>query len=113
MDPLCHYTRAEAALEHIIPSGNLHMSPYARMRDPLENHELTFSGSLPLDGRPDEALARGTDGSDGRRALRVRRIRESDAVAHRRRDDGLRRRTGRAVAAPRGPRSARTRAASM
>ena len=48
MDPLCHYTRAEAALEHIIPSGNLRMSPYARMRDPLENHELTFSGSLPL-----------------------------------------------------------------
>lgn len=56
MDPLCHYTRAEAALEHIIPSGNLHMSPYARMRDPLENHELTFSGSLPLDGRPEELL---------------------------------------------------------
>ena len=56
MDPLCHYTRAEAALEHIIPSGNLHMRPYARMRDPLENHELTFSGSLPLDGRPEELL---------------------------------------------------------
>lgn len=56
MDPLCHYTRAETALEHIIPSGNLHMRPYARMRDPLENHELTFSGSLPLDGRPEELL---------------------------------------------------------
>jgi hypothetical protein len=56
VDPLCHYTRAEAALEHIIPSGNLRMSPYARMRDPLENHELTFSGSLPLDGRPEELL---------------------------------------------------------
>jgi hypothetical protein len=40
---LCHYTTAEVAFQHIIPSGQLRMSPYARMRDPLENRELPFS----------------------------------------------------------------------
>jgi hypothetical protein len=41
---LCHYTTAEAAFEHIIPWGELLMNPYARMRDPLENRELSFGG---------------------------------------------------------------------
>jgi hypothetical protein len=40
---LCHYTTAEVAFQHIIPWGQLRMSPYARMRDPLENRELPFS----------------------------------------------------------------------
>ena len=59
VDTLCHYTRADAALDHIIPSGRLRMSPYARMRDPLENRELRFAGaSLALEGRSeDDALA--------------------------------------------------------
>jgi hypothetical protein len=56
MDTLCHYTSADAALDHIIPEGKLRMSPYARMRDPLENRELTFVGSLPLDGKPEELV---------------------------------------------------------
>jgi hypothetical protein len=38
-DTLCHYTTADAAFGHIVPSGELRMSPYARMRDPLENRE--------------------------------------------------------------------------
>jgi hypothetical protein len=39
-DRLCHYTTAETAFQYILPSGKLRMSPYARMRDPLENREL-------------------------------------------------------------------------
>jgi len=42
---LCHYTTAEAAFEHIVPSGELRLSPYSRMRDPLENHDLAFGGA--------------------------------------------------------------------
>ena len=70
------------------------MSPYARMRDPLENRELTFAGSLPLDGRPEELLLEELTDLMDDAALRVRRIRKSDAVAqlHRRRDEGRRRR---------------------
>jgi hypothetical protein len=50
---LCHYTTAEAAFQHIMPSGLLRMSPYAQMRDPLENRELTFSGSGWMGGDAD------------------------------------------------------------
>ena len=32
------------------------MSPYPRMRDPLENRELRFSGRLPLEDRPEEVV---------------------------------------------------------
>jgi hypothetical protein len=78
MDPVntpCHYTSAEAALDHIIPAGRLRMSPYARMRDPLENRELTFVGSLPLDHKPEElVLEELTDLMDDA-TLRIRRIR--------------------------------------
>lgn len=74
-DTLCHYTSAEAAFEHIIPGRKLRMSPYARMRDPLENRELTFVGSLPLDGKPEElVLEELTDLTDDA-TLRIRRIR--------------------------------------
>lgn len=38
----CHYTRADTAFTHILPSGLLMMNPYARMRDPLENKEPRF-----------------------------------------------------------------------
>lgn len=44
-DLLCHYTTASAAFEHILPSGQLLMNPYSRMRDPLENRDPHFSGA--------------------------------------------------------------------
>jgi hypothetical protein len=76
IDTLCHYTTAEAALDHIIPSGKLRMSPYARMRDPLENRELTFSARLPVDGQPEElVLEELTDLLDDA-TVRIRRIRD-------------------------------------
>jgi hypothetical protein len=31
-----HYTTADTAFRHILPSGELRLSPYSRMRDPLE-----------------------------------------------------------------------------
>lgn len=75
VDTLCHYTSAEGALDHIIPEGKLRMSAYARMRDPLENRELTFAGSLPLDGNPEElVLEELTDLMDDA-TFRLRRIR--------------------------------------
>lgn len=40
---LCHYTTAEVAFGHILSSGQLRMSPHARMRDPFENRALPFS----------------------------------------------------------------------
>jgi hypothetical protein len=77
VDTLCNYTTADAALDHIIPSGRLRMSPYARMRDPLENRELGFTGgSLPLDGKFEEdVLADVMDLTDAVES-RVRRIRD-------------------------------------
>jgi hypothetical protein len=45
-DTLCHYTKADVAFDHIVPSGELRLSPYARMRDPLENRELNFTTVL-------------------------------------------------------------------
>lgn len=76
VDTLCHYTSAEAALDHIIPSGNLRMSPYARTRDPLENRELTFAGSLPLDGKPEDPVLEELTDLKDEAALRIRRIRD-------------------------------------
>lgn len=43
---LCHYTTAEAAFAHIIPSERLRLSPYSKMSDPLENRELAFGGGV-------------------------------------------------------------------
>lgn len=37
---LCHYTSAETAFSHILPTRMLQMNSYQRMRDPLENKEL-------------------------------------------------------------------------
>jgi hypothetical protein len=39
---LCHYTRAETAFAHILPSGKLRMNPYSKMRDPFENQRPVF-----------------------------------------------------------------------
>lgn len=56
LDPaayLCHYTRADVAFEHILPSQELRMSPYARMRDPFENRypHLWVPGGIGGDER--------------------------------------------------------------
>src|SRR5687767_13141736 len=37
---LYHYTRAETALNYILPARTLRLNPYRAMRDPLENKEL-------------------------------------------------------------------------
>jgi hypothetical protein len=37
---LCHYTPAETAFDHILPTRTLRMNSYSRMRDPLENKDL-------------------------------------------------------------------------
>ncbi len=34
---LAHYTKRATAFEHILPQGQLRMSPYTRVNDPLEN----------------------------------------------------------------------------
>jgi hypothetical protein len=39
---LSHYTRAETAFTHIVPSGALLMNSYQRMRDPIESKHLGF-----------------------------------------------------------------------
>jgi hypothetical protein len=41
---LAHYTRAEIALNNILPSGTLRMSPYRYMNDPVQNKDLGFMG---------------------------------------------------------------------
>jgi hypothetical protein len=40
---LCHYTTADAALNHILPERRLRMSPYISMRDPLEAKQWPIS----------------------------------------------------------------------
>jgi len=37
---LAHYTRAKVAFEDILPSHQLRMSPYRKMRDPVENKDI-------------------------------------------------------------------------
>lgn len=51
---LYHFTKASTAIDHILNEGNLRLSPYTEMRDPLENKNLSsaisFQGDLPDDG---------------------------------------------------------------
>ena len=56
---LAHYTTAAVAFEHILPSGQLRMSPYRRMRDPAENKDIV-PGTAWIGDPPnvDEALGR-------------------------------------------------------
>ena len=49
---LCHYTTADAAFEYILPTGQLRMSPYGLMRDPLEERHLAFSAAYFPDATP-------------------------------------------------------------
>jgi hypothetical protein len=39
-----HYTTADAAFRHILPSGTLRLRPYNTMRDPLEAKEWHLGG---------------------------------------------------------------------
>jgi hypothetical protein len=41
-----HYTTREAAFEHILQEGKLRLSPYFRMRDPLEAQPPSMSASM-------------------------------------------------------------------
>jgi hypothetical protein len=52
---LCHCTTAEAAFQHIIPTGFLRMSAYSAMRDPLENRELHISAASSAPPEESEA----------------------------------------------------------
>jgi hypothetical protein len=49
---LAHYTTASAAFEHILPSGELRLSPYRMMRDPVENKDIV--PSIAWSGAPPE-----------------------------------------------------------
>jgi hypothetical protein len=48
---LAHYTDAAAVFEHILPERRLRMSPYHRMRDPVESQDIlpaiSWSGDQP------------------------------------------------------------------
>jgi hypothetical protein len=48
-----HYTTRSAAFEHIVPSGKLRLSPYARMNDPLENKPWRLQGRFDIGGAGD------------------------------------------------------------
>jgi len=57
-ESLCHYTRADTAFSHIIPSGKLKMNPYGKMRDPFENKHpylRSLSGWTPPSADPADA----------------------------------------------------------
>lgn len=45
-----HYTTREAALEHIVPTGLIRLSPYRNVNDPLENQPWRLAGSMFLEG---------------------------------------------------------------
>jgi Protein of unknown function (DUF2971) len=51
---LGHYTTAATAFEHIIPTGQLRMSPYRLMRDPAENKDLVPGTSVA--GNPEHPV---------------------------------------------------------
>lgn len=55
-----HYTTRQAAFEHIIPDGKLRLSPYSRMRDPLEakGPDMAAGFSVPPDQQVEEAMQR-------------------------------------------------------
>lgn len=54
---LCHYTTARTAFEHIVPTGRLMLSPYERMRDPMETQPWRMGGSMMLDESQSGAIA--------------------------------------------------------
>jgi Protein of unknown function (DUF2971) len=41
LEPLyAHYTSAQVAFEHVLPKSHIRLSPYRRMRDPVENKDI-------------------------------------------------------------------------
>jgi hypothetical protein len=44
-----HYTKADTAFRHILPWKTLRLTPYSRMRDPLENQTWFFGGAYFVD----------------------------------------------------------------
>jgi hypothetical protein len=71
---LAHYTTAVAAFEHILPERRLRMSPYHRMRDPVESQDLlpliSYRGERPPeDARVDEVWAAFKAARDAMRVL--------------------------------------------
>ena len=70
---LAHYSTSEAVFEHILPCRRLRMSPYRKMRDPLENKDLRFG--IAWYGDPagiEDALQQFTDHvNEVRKGMRV------------------------------------------
>jgi hypothetical protein len=70
---LAHYTDAAAAFEHILPEQRLRLSPYYRMRDPVEKQDVlptfTYWGDRP--GAEAAAFAAMADLKTARDAMRV------------------------------------------
>jgi len=62
---LCHYTSAEAAFTAILPDHRLRLSPYKRVRDPLENHDflnITLAGFDEGGGQLERAFGGALEG---------------------------------------------------
>jgi hypothetical protein len=56
-DWLAHYSTADVVFAHILPTGQLRMSPYRTMRDPLENKKLPITVAWRGHSRDDAAKA--------------------------------------------------------
>jgi len=54
---LGHYTRADTAFTHILPTKKLRMSPYHTMRDPAENKDLAPVTSFFVDPQANQEQA--------------------------------------------------------
>jgi hypothetical protein len=59
-DLFFHYTTREAAFEHILPEQRLRLSPYFKMRDPMESKAPNLPGTyaVPADGAIEESMQR-------------------------------------------------------
>ncbi len=53
---LYHYTRLDTALEHILPTQRLRLSPFSAMRDPRESHMWGAAASVPEPAPEDDEL---------------------------------------------------------
>jgi hypothetical protein len=62
---LFHYTKADTALTHILPSRRLRLSPYANLNDPRESKEWLFAVVAPEGAlKPGQSLEIGRQMSD-------------------------------------------------
>jgi hypothetical protein len=81
---LCHYTRAETAFAHILPTRQLMLNPYAKMRDPFENRNPALRAAVrrgELTDVDDELFLR-IEGEIGRRrdAMRLLSLTRGDVA---------------------------------